>query len=237
MLSKKILPFVATALIAGLVGYWIKPNSAPVKDCNSVVMNYSDSPVYSLIDGRTLLQMTHNYRIGTGSQPIDSITNSYTKVISNSKRLPDATSVWFRLEDLKRFIWEIESKVCAWQDSCPNLNGSQLGVRIYYARYSPTGKFDQSTGRYLADLPDSVENQHTVFMVPTFDAKNNNPLLPASHIDFNLNGGPNNGFCQQKSKSNEGPAFRAYSVLIPTGKNHGDLCPPICNAGDAVFSR
>lgn len=237
MTLKRILSYALTAIIAAFAGYMVRPNSAPVKDCTNVVMNYSDSPAYSLIDGRTLLQMTQNYKNGNGSQPIDSITNSYTNAISKVKRLPDATSVWFRLEDLKRFIWEIESKVCAWRESCPNPNLSQLGVRIYYARYSPTGKFDQSFGRNLADLPDSVENQHTVFMVPTFDAKSNNPLIPARHIDFNLNGGPNNGFCQQKSMSNEGPAFRAYTVLLPLGKNHGDLCPPICSAGDAVFSR
>jgi len=237
MTPQRILSYTLTAIIAGFAGYMVRPNSAPV-DCNNVVMNYSNTPANDTIDGYALLEMTQKYKDALVVNNAGKITNAFTKNPSNNiDSLPDATSVWFGLEDLKRFIWEIESKVCTWRASCPQTPPLDLGIRIYYARY-PDATYTNSNGqKYFNDLPAEYENRHTVFMVPTFDPVNSGKSGRRRHIDFNLNAGPNNGYCQRDAMSKDAPSFRAITVLFPNGKNHGDLCPPVCSGRDAAFGQ
>ncbi len=208
------------------VGYFLfaqadtKTAPAPVKGtskdtCASVCLDYHLNPPYTLLNGQLLRLMAGNYR-ATNVRPV---SNSH-----NNKLVSDANSVWFGLEDLKRFIWEIESKVCS--NNCPNRPALQLGVRIYYARYPGTGQYDTTKEKYFEDLRDDYENMHTVFMVPTYDL----PGVSDKHIDFYINHPYTN--CYPDSIRSEG-SIGSVAALTVTGKNHGTLCPPVC--GGSAF--
>jgi hypothetical protein len=79
---------------------------------------------------------------------------------------PDANRIWFSLEALKSFIWQVEQEVCKHRCTTP----LKMGVRIYYARYPQTMQHVDLTG-----LPSNYAKHHTLFMVPTYqDATNEN---------------------------------------------------------------
>jgi hypothetical protein len=87
----------------------------------------------------------------------------------------DARSVWFSLETLKQFLWEIESK-SATCTGCEKLN---LGVRIYYGEYPvPTDPNDTT-------FPAMEKKKHSIFMVPTYAV--NKPDGAPVDYDFNPN--------------------------------------------------
>lgn len=87
---------------------------------------------------------------------------------------PDARSVWFSLETLKEFVFNIEKSLC-------NQNCNQkleLGVRIYYAQYPDIAALRTTytsiqNGLSLYDDLQDINNRygknHTLFMVPTYD--------------------------------------------------------------------
>ena len=95
-----------------------------------------------------------------------------------------------------------------------------LGVRIYYARYPATGAYAHDKQGPFADLRDDYEDMHTVFMVPTFDTND------STHNDFFINH-PFTGCTPEIIVNPEGAG--PIGVLMPAGKNHGELCPPLCN--------
>jgi hypothetical protein len=90
----------------------------------------------------------------------------------------DARSVWFSLETLKQFLWEIESK-SATCNGCEKLN---LGVRIYYGEYAEP---DTQKGDDPNTFPFTHKKMHSVFMVPTY-AKHG-PDGKLRDYDFNPN--------------------------------------------------
>ncbi len=86
----------------------------------------------------------------------------------------DANSIWFSVETLKNFLWQIEAAICA--NRC---SGSvNAGVRIYYARYPDAAQMAGENN--LSALPPSYANCHTLFMVPTFQDQ----TLPQVQHDF-----------------------------------------------------
>jgi hypothetical protein len=174
--------------------------------CNNFCMDYSNDSSYHFIDGDLLRAMADTFQ-----QTRRTISNSaYTGV--------DASSAWFALDDLKRFIWEIESKVC--KNNCPErLN---LGVRIYYAKYPYTGS-NAGNSADLKDVPDEFGKMHTVFMIPTYEDKNGN-------LDFYLDSVANGGNgCRPVAISNNPEDTIGIVTALMAGKNHGTLCPPYCN--------
>ena len=145
----------------------------------------------------------------------------------NKKQVEDSRAVWFDLTKIKNFIREIETQLC--NKNCGN-EKPNLGIRIYYARYPATGS--NSSFRDLSNLPDSFQNLHTVFMIPTFDSS-------GYHIDFdpsqvNKQGCP---YVRLNTEVPPPPAIkRILALALPgnyTAQNHGDLCPPVCSPGTA----
>jgi hypothetical protein len=155
--------------------------------------------------------------------------------------IPDAKSMWLSLETMKAYIWKIEQAAC--NNGCPaNMN---LGVRIYFGRY-PTASIMAGTPD-LKDLPETYEEHHTAFLVPTYQDRFN----PSVQWDFDPWHWGNNG-CTPKSfrtwfSDPQGNPFRNEKSLILTlsekqlfptfnqnqnpVQNHGGLIPPDPNEG------
>jgi hypothetical protein len=188
-------------------------------NCNQVCMDYQATGSYPLIDGYLLKEMANNYQNPISQNIIwnnGPVTSSWKVKNSINPPMEDAHSAWFSLEDLKYFLWQIETKVC--QNPCMNLTTDRLGVRIYYGRY-PQGS------PLLNGLHPEYENLHTVFMIPTFNSLNNS----SEHNDFLLDSTIMSKSCKPiPIPSENGAHFTVRTYLLPNGKNHGDLCPPVC---------
>jgi hypothetical protein len=215
-------------------------------------MNYSGA-AYHYMDGKLLKTMAETYRQGYQKK----ISNQYA--FRNKKLIPflkDASSIWFSLENLKQFIWEIETQT--WKNGCKALPSLNMGIRIYYAKYPFTGTvtaFGSITNPNpdLAGLPEAFENMHTLFMVPTydfFDAANQ----VTRHIDcdpqYNFTKTPGcfpvtideimKDTDKHKYNRNKLTAFFPNNSQN-AAMNHGGLCPPVCDTskftGDTSFGN
>jgi hypothetical protein len=118
------------------------------------------------------------------------ISNCQPKLSGGIQQPPlDARSVWFSVETLKEFIYNIEKANC--NNGCSKK--LELGIRIYYAQYPSGSYFTNMQGTAIYnDLSNFIvtdnplyQKNHTVFMVPTFDNKigKTNPA-GVIHIDF-----------------------------------------------------
>lgn len=116
----------------------------------------------------TALRISSNYK--TMNQPLLALQHG---------SVPDANSIWFSLETLKNFIWNIENAAC--QKGCyNNTNNLNLGVRIYYARYPDDNGMAGNPDLQILphnsssnSVTNSFADHHTIFMVPTFQDANN----------------------------------------------------------------
>lgn len=228
----------------------IKP--LPSANCNQVCKDYSDTRIYKpypLIKGSELMKIAYNYRFpNSGSVPnVDwrtGTTTSQWKVDNANTNSTDAYSAWFSLDDLKYFLWTIETKVC--QNSCMKLTSDKLGVRIYYGRYVKNSELLTSNSQLAG-----FHNLHTVFMIPTFDSLNNGMI---NHYDFALDStlmtksctpialppvevtiDDESGKITWEFRSNI--QLGTYLLPLPDGKNHGNLCPPLTNCAGAAFDK
>lgn len=186
-------------------------------DCDEVCMNYSSSTLTTTISGDLALTMAHDYQ---ATRP--TINNG----LYNG---PDAASVWFTLEDLKKFIWQIESRTC----SSPCVDSLNLGIRIYYARY-PEISSDENR-QDLRGVPRNYGRMHTLFMVPTFDDPRDGPN-PDNHYDFYLDQAFNE--CLPVRIVNDTAPIGPITAFMPgRTKNHGTLCPPVCGNAGIAFGQ
>jgi hypothetical protein len=165
-------------------------------NCSNVCMDYSNNPDYTILDGATVYNMAYDYKKSPNHNPMD------------------ATSVWFDLNDLKKFIWNIQSSIC--KQNC-NPDSLKLGIRIYYARYPQTGP---TAPEPFKDLPVEYTGKHTVFMIPTYQIRD------SINQDFYMN--KPFADCIPLAIPPDGK-IDPIGLLIPLGKNHGTLCPPICS--------
>lgn len=165
-------------------------------DCKNYCMDFTGNSDYTIIEGTTVREMARAYKNTPGLNP------------------DDARSVWFELDDLKKFIWNLQNSIC--KQNC-NTDNLKLGVRIYYARYPQTGP---GAPEPFNGLPPEYTAKHTVFMVPTYEARS----------------GVNQDFYMDKSFANCLPVgipadgnIDPVGLVMPIGKNHGTLCPPVCD--------
>ncbi|MCU0340298.1 MAG: hypothetical protein MUE30_10455 [Spirosomaceae bacterium] len=114
------------------------------KNCDWFCYNYSNQPLDAGI---------------IGYDKARSLATDYQNSVSN-----DATCIWFDLEAVKKYIWQVENSIC--KTNCPKK--PRLGLRMYYGRYNTS---NAPQGAYV--------KKHTLFMVPTFDNAQNH------HVDFN----------------------------------------------------
>ncbi len=181
-----------------VAGQQIKP-----ADCTEFCMDYTADPDYTLIQGAAVQSMALAYKRSHPNTP------------------DDANSVWFELDALKKFIWNIEKSVC--ENNC-NANSLNLGIRIYYAHYPQTGP---GAPEPFNNLIPEYSGKHTVFMIPTYDLPGSTPTN--DHFDFNIN----RPFANCTPDRINPDDTTSIGLFIPIGKNHGTLCPPYCNG--AVF--
>lgn len=209
-------------------------NAATCPPCKS----YAGVPFPGLTTN-TAIMISKNYK--TMNQPLLALQHG---------TVPDANSIWFSLETLKSFIWNIENAAC--QKGCYNsTNNLNLGVRIYYARYPDDDSMNNNQD--LLVLPHSTPNSavnnsfaehHTIFMVPTFRDANN----PNTQWDFDpwhwSSSATTTNSCTvpttmaQWLVDTTAPFGNARSLMLAqtanypagssqiTGYNHGDMIPP-----------
>ncbi len=146
--------------------------SGKTEDCKTISSNYSRETErkgrLSLVEAKTMadLYFKNHFPVPNGN------INAYSGDVGNKE--VDARSVWFSLETLKQFLWDIESESATCKSGCQTLN---LGVRIYYAEYPvPTDPTDKA-------FPADEKKKHTIFMVPTY-SKEGSDRNPRDY-DFN----------------------------------------------------
>jgi hypothetical protein len=212
---KKIL-IAIIILLLGVIAYLLCCccKKKPVTEsCNyGQCKDYSRTPWEGKINANLLQQLSLNYRADSGK-----------KYIWNGRKCSDsldATSIWFSLEKLKRFIWQIESQGC--KDNCLD---TLIGIRLYYIRYPDTTGM-RAEG--LAGLmPSTYAQHHSIAMVPTYWDFN-----LRKNIDYDPKIGCHKPF-DMSPTAKPGVIF-----FIPpgggdggNGQNHGDMAPPPASEG------
>lgn len=125
------------------------PQCPPANACNTCYPVDCQTP-FDGIDIRLAKLLVSNYR----NNHLAAINQNCNTVMPRQ----DSRSVWFSLNRIKRFIYEIEHKMC---DSCDNVPNAELGVRIYFGEY-PT------SGPLVANIDPAYLGLHTLLMVPTY---------------------------------------------------------------------
>lgn len=250
-------------LIASNIGFivlstflFFKGNNEPDKNLNSayaVPENFAssqESPIivdtsrncdpcltssgnqFHYMDGDLLRRMARDYR----SHYQKKITNAYS-ASARIDSITDASSIWFSLDSLKRFIGEIEYNVCKNKKGPGKL---ELGIRIYYAKYPSTGAL--SPYKDLKDVPPEFENVHTVFMVPTFDKIIDVGKL--QHVDFapQYELSPAGEPITIEALQKDPVKFKQLLIMgVNSGRypalNHGGVCPPACDTRGLAFGN
>jgi hypothetical protein len=204
-------------------------------DSTKICMDYSNPnlPPFNYLNGNLLREMSANYDTTPinmnltrlGYSPIVNLgTSNHVIKKPGNPLAQDSRSIWFSLDSLKRFIWEIESAIC--KNKCSI--AKNLGIRLYYARY-PMINNNNPNHRQLLLLNTTYQKLHTIFMIPTYESISNNQVI---NIDFD----PrlfDSKRCTYKSiiEPPNGWRFLAFSPIPITNQlaqNHGDLCPPVC---------
>ena len=151
-----------------------KPEKPTPVSCNTISSNYTGertSGRISPIEANTMADLYYQNHYPDYNRRLGEYAG-----VENANL--DARSVWFSLETLKQFLWEIESK-SATCDGCKTLN---LGVRIYYGEYAVA---NTQKGEDPNEFPFTHKKMHSVFMVPTYAKKDANGKL--RDYDFNPN--------------------------------------------------
>lgn len=207
---KRLLLFTNLFWILMVGGYFF--NSCTQKE-SQVVLDYKDSTFTSLSVSSAEM-MAKNYN------------TNYLPLINKELNNNDARAIWFSLDDLKNFIWQIEyHSLKAGVGVKPN----DLGIRIYYAQY-PSKELILNNPN-LKELNPEYADKHSLFLVPTikknkrdmdFDPRKSfddikagktKEILPIARNSGDK-GSPNYRFIQPDDRS--------------TIMNHGGLCPPGC---------
>lgn len=153
---------------------------------------------------------------------------------SSGNTVEDASSIWFSLDALKSFIWEIQKDTCGKKD-CEG-KPLELGVRIYYARYPQFNLQNTAGGLRYPDIQavnKDYENLHTVFMIPTYDSSGYQKDFDPRYYDEKNN-------CPKTIVADTWPASQRILALTPnnyTAQNHGGLCPPLTNCKGTAFQK
>jgi hypothetical protein len=146
---------------------------------------------------------------------VKTMAYSYQNPISPS----ETRSVWFSIETIKSFIYNIEHNACG----CTG----NLGLRIYYGRY-PSPTLWNNFGNDLGTVQSSYAGIHTVFMVPTINVAGKNHDFDPADVSMRCNPGYNSSYGIAKDTT---LAFQlnsgSGSITALMAQNHGDACPPV----------
>lgn len=173
----------------------------PPKDTDScashICKNYGNEMPRGMIDGETIQQLSRLYAADKGKAFVDYEVNQSS--------IPDALSVTFTLEEVKKMIWQIEYKAC--QSGC---NSKQpLGLKFYFIKY-PDLKDPANVSESLKDVPVSYSGKHSIVMVPAYERND-------IWYDFDPD---------QLGSACEFKPLKPGSGLAGKGLNHGGIAPP-----------
>lgn len=201
-----------------------KPDSAPADDCDNIVANYK-SEKFTGLNAKSASEMASLYK------------QNHLKALLGGR---DARTIWFSLNTLKKFIWQIEHYNCM----KPKLKiaDENLGIRIYYGEYPVASQLKEN--KIWSGVNPSFQNLHTAFLVPTYwDGSLNRDFDPK--LDYNKGSKSGDWSAMPLSRYLNNNTANLGNITITgvslinnnetTAKNHGGLCPPLCNDQDLAF--
>lgn len=232
---KCLLFIIVTALLTAFITWYLCRmkyiDDIPDKDRSATIcMDYETQPP-ALLPAEVVRSMVTNY----GDLQLNNIQTAPTNAVP-----VDAKAIWFDLETIKKFIYQIEHNA---NTNFAQSQNKKLGIRIYYASYPKNTQMAQMA---LNDpnfyYNPSYENLHTLVMIPTISGANND------NYDFNpLDVNSYTGFTNMKRNGVDPFADPSYSILSfgpscepelesPTpnqtsARNHGTLIPPAVGSG------
>jgi hypothetical protein len=226
-IMKKYFWQLTSLVLAAMLLYSFAQKNEALKNrpgCEQICTTRSTSKPFRGIHPKLAFDMIANYK--TNRHQGVNIRDFY----SGATVRQDSRSVWFSLETLKQFLFEIESNTCG-----ATCSSSELGVRIYFGVYpnlNPadwTTAYDQNLGGQYGNLPKEYTNLQTVVMVPTV---NQNGL--ATDFDYRFFDKAN---CRpqaidsvyetvMKSTGPKSLSFLNPTQDVSTDLNHGTLKPP-----------
>lgn len=157
---------------------------------------------YHPVKANFVIDLIKNYRDNQWKAINTEAANGHIRIGNNNM---DSRSVWFSIQRIKRFIYEIESKVCA---TCSDTT-KHLGIRLYYGQYDLP----------VAGSTNFYDGLHTVIMIPTMqDANGDNVDFDPEYISEK---------CTPIVPDCSAPEIMA---LLPNvtmnAMNHGTISPP-----------
>lgn len=205
---------ISTIIILFLSGCGTNLNS--INAGNTICSNYSNKPMSSLEVG-LVHKMTERYM----SEQHENIKATIAD---------DAHSIWFDLETLKEFVYQLEYNT---KKNRSTVSSQDLGVRIYYASY-PDKTWNDYTDLQVLNGK-GYEKLHTLVMVPTFRNKAGvnldfDPMVETT-FDYGLKGSDKYSGTKNANKisvlSSMPVKSNTGSQPVPIGaQNHGSLIPP-----------
>jgi hypothetical protein len=228
-MKSQLLKCLLLMLLTALLTYFITcyfcckdKDNGGTRDLASICMNYENEPPATLTT-KMISSMVGQY---SGKQ-LNSIQSDSLNQIPK-----DARAIWFDLETLKQFMYQIE------HNAGKNYSESKdktLGVRIYYAAYPENDKMRAMTPSQTDpnfSFNPTYEKLHTLVMIPTIAEKN------GENYDFNPQDvSTYNGYTRMpktgKYYTDEnytgislGTSSRPQTGENVSARNHGMLYPP-----------
>lgn len=233
---KTLILMMLTALITALIMYFLcckkkDITEVPDKDRSTTICaDYSTQPP-AVLTTDLIKSMVTKY----DATQLDNIQNAASNAVPN-----DARAIWFDLETLKKFLYQVEHGV---NTNYAQSQNKKIGIRIYYAAYPKNNDmrtFSTSQSDPNFTYNPAYENKHTLVMIPTIAGAD------GANYDFNpLDVNTYNGFVNMDPKNKYAFVNNTYSTLSlgpaaendttsgtgtsPSGtsaRNHGTLTPP-----------
>lgn len=232
-MKNKILPFAFLGLIIafGTYVYNFPPKGidpkVPLPKEDGICVDYSNEMINEL-DVNLIHNMVDNYK----KKQLNCINTTLNTGMNSDPSFDDAHSIWFDLETLKKFVYQLEYQAKKNETSATI---DKLGVRIYYAAYphKEIMKNYKDIDWFLGDdVRKDYQQLHTLVMIPTIRTK-------IGDVDFNPTDKSTfvgNGLKDNKLKYGEGSTLttaglngglqRSNANLRTGAQNHGTLIPP-----------
>ncbi|MEP7237456.1 MAG: hypothetical protein ABI685_06320 [Ferruginibacter sp.] len=157
-------------------------------------------------------------------------SNHYPNYMINGS-MSDAKAIWFSLDSIKKFIFNIEKAMCKCDSS------RELGIRIYFGEYPDLTSFGLSGSSYFGSIDPGMSKKHTLFMVPTYNYNNADYDFDPWHLG---KGGCNKPTTLCEWFGTDSSYFNNNMLALAPddskgSKNHGNMCPPLCPEGSSCF--
>jgi hypothetical protein len=247
-MKSQLLKCLLLMLLTALLTYFITchfglcrkdGDDGGTRNVNTICMDYDNVPPATLTTQMVKSMVTQYSGAQLNSIQKDSLINHVPE---------DARSIWFDLETLKQFMYQIEHNA---GNHFAESDKKKLGVRIYYAAYPSNTKMremaaDQTDPNFSYNP--AYENLHTLVMIPTISGADK------ENYDFNpLDASTYNGYVNMPKGgkyytdddytgislgTSSNPASANANQINATNngvsaRNHGLLSPPHSISGNA----